>query len=82
MSFVAYGAESDFPIENLPYGVFSTAANVPTDAPARCLLYSHAQPAHRIGVAIGDSVLDLHAVAHLFDPAVQALIVQVALLWR
>jgi fumarylacetoacetase len=36
----------DFPIQNLPLGVLSTAGNVP-----------------RIGVAIGDSVLDLKAVA-------------------
>jgi hypothetical protein len=27
-SFIAYPETSDFPIENLPYGVFSTAENV------------------------------------------------------
>lgn len=27
-SFIAYSETSDFPIENLPYGVFSTAGNV------------------------------------------------------
>jgi hypothetical protein len=27
-SFIAYPETSDFPIENLPYGVFSTADNV------------------------------------------------------
>jgi fumarylacetoacetase len=42
-SFVPVGAASDFPIQNLPYGVFSTAA----------------LPAPRVGVAIGDYVLDL-----------------------
>ena len=42
-SFVPVDAGSDFPIQNLPYGVFSTAA----------------LPAPRVGVAIGDHVLDL-----------------------
>lgn len=42
-SFIDYPEESDFPIQNLPYGVFSTADN----------------PTHRIGVAIGDQILDL-----------------------
>jgi fumarylacetoacetase len=42
-SFIPVEAESDFPIQNLPYGVFSTAA----------------LPAPRIGVAIGNHVLDL-----------------------
>ena len=42
-SFVPVDADSDFPIQNLPYGVFSTSA----------------LPAPRIGVAIGDYVLDL-----------------------
>ncbi len=50
MSWVEYDPETDFPLENLPYGVFST----PED------------PQHRIGVAIGDSILDLSKVAHLF----------------
>jgi hypothetical protein len=27
-SFIPYSETSDFPIENLPYGVFSTAGNV------------------------------------------------------
>ena len=51
MSWVAVAPDSDFPIQNLPYGVFSTSAD----------------PRHRIGVAIGDSVLDLSAVSHLFQ---------------
>jgi fumarylacetoacetase len=42
-SFIPVDAASDFPIQNLPYGVFSTAA----------------LPAPRVGVAIGDHVLDL-----------------------
>lgn len=42
-SWVAVAAHSDFPIQNLPYGVFSTPSN----------------PKKRIGVAIGDFVLDL-----------------------
>lgn len=51
MSWVQYPQDSQFPIQNLPYGVFSTAA----------------QPEHRIGVAIGDLVLDLSKISHLFD---------------
>ena len=42
-SFIPVDPASDFPIQNLPYGVFSTAA----------------MPAPRVGVAIGDYVLDL-----------------------
>jgi fumarylacetoacetase len=42
-SFIAVDPASDFPIQNLPYGVFSTVA----------------LPAPRVGVAIGDHVLDL-----------------------
>jgi fumarylacetoacetase len=42
-SFIPVDAGSDFPIQNLPYGVFSTAA----------------LPTPRVGVAIGDHVLDL-----------------------
>lgn len=42
-SFIAVDPASDFPIQNLPYGVFSIAAN----------------PTPRVGVAIGDYVLDL-----------------------
>jgi len=49
-SFIPYSEASDFPIENLPYGVFSTAEN----------------HTHRIGVAIGDQILDLSVVSHLF----------------
>jgi len=42
-SWVPVAAESHFPIQNLPFGVFRTARN----------------PMARIGVRIGDSVLDL-----------------------
>ncbi|XP_060035556.1 fumarylacetoacetase isoform X2 [Erinaceus europaeus] len=50
MSFVPVPADSDFPIQNLPYGVFSTAAD----------------PRPRIGVAIGEQILDLSVIRHLF----------------
>ena len=42
-SFIPVDATSDFPIQNLPYGVFSTKDGL----------------APRVGVAIGDYVLDL-----------------------
>lgn len=42
-------AATDYPLQNLPYGVFRTASD----------------SAARIGVAIGDSILDLRAVAQI-----------------
>jgi fumarylacetoacetase len=45
-SFIAVAPDSDFPIQNLPYGVFSTGDD----------------PAPRVGVAIGDFALDLAAL--------------------
>lgn len=45
-SFVDISADSDFPIQNLPYGAFSSAAD----------------PKPRIGVAIGDLILDLAVI--------------------
>ena len=45
-SWVDVPADSDFPIQNLPFGIFSTADR-------------RARP----GVAIGNQILDLHAVA-------------------
>jgi fumarylacetoacetase len=45
-SWVPVGEASDFPLQNLPYGVFSSPGSPP-----------------RIGVAIGDHVLDLSIVA-------------------
>lgn len=50
-SYIPYSAESNFPLENLPYGVFSTVND----------------PIHRIGVAIGDKVLDLKNTKNIFD---------------
>ncbi|RWS25310.1 fumarylacetoacetase-like protein [Leptotrombidium deliense] len=51
MSFIHVSPESHFPIQNLPYGVFSTKKN----------------PVPRPGVAIGDQILDLSKVHQLFD---------------
>jgi len=51
MSWVNIPAKSNFSFENLPYGVFSTPS----------------EPQHRIGVAIGDLILDLSKISHLFD---------------
>ncbi|MQQ99587.1 fumarylacetoacetase [Glaciimonas soli] len=52
-SFIAVSPESHFPIQNLPFGIFSTVAD----------------PVPRVGVAIGDFVLDLAALedADLLD---------------
>ncbi|CAL8379672.1 unnamed protein product [Arctogadus glacialis] len=50
MSFVKVAEKSDFSYYNLPYGIFSTADN----------------PRHRIGVAIGDQILDLSVIKSLF----------------
>ncbi|RCI06480.1 hypothetical protein CU098_010075 [Rhizopus stolonifer] len=47
-SFVSVSKESDFPIQNIPFGVFSTAEK---DKP-------------RVGTAIGDHALDLSEIAH------------------
>jgi fumarylacetoacetase len=60
-SFIAVDATSDFPIQNLPYGVFSAKDGL----------------APRIGVAIGDYVLDLWQLAQdcrfdVVEPAVFA----------
>uniref|UniRef100_A0A8B9KJS8 Fumarylacetoacetase n=1 Tax=Astyanax mexicanus TaxID=7994 RepID=A0A8B9KJS8_ASTMX len=51
MSFIKVEENSDFSYHNLPYGVFSTQDN----------------PRHRIGVAIGDQILDLSVIKHLFN---------------
>uniref|UniRef100_A0A8C4GLB0 Fumarylacetoacetase n=1 Tax=Dicentrarchus labrax TaxID=13489 RepID=A0A8C4GLB0_DICLA len=50
MSFIKVDATSDFSFHNLPYGIFSTPDNVK----------------HRIGVAIGDQILDLSVILSLF----------------
>jgi len=47
MSWVQYGAGCEFPIQNLPFGVFQR----PDEAP-------------RCGVAIGDQIVDLHALSN------------------
>lgn len=50
-SYIDVSPDSHFPIQNLPYGVFSTPEN----------------PQHRVGVAIGDKILDVGVVKHLFN---------------
>uniref|UniRef100_A0A8C9TNN4 Fumarylacetoacetase n=1 Tax=Scleropages formosus TaxID=113540 RepID=A0A8C9TNN4_SCLFO len=50
MSFIKVDEKCDFSLHNLPYGVFSTADN----------------PRRRIGVAIGDQILDLSEIKSLF----------------
>ncbi|KAI8971909.1 Fumarylacetoacetase, partial [Mycotypha africana] len=46
-SFVNVSEDSDFPIQNIPFGVFSTKE----------------KPEARVGTAIGDYVLDLSELA-------------------
>ncbi|XP_056267993.1 fumarylacetoacetase isoform X1 [Pseudoliparis swirei] len=50
MSFLKVDASSDFSFHNLPYGIFSTPDH----------------PKRRIGVAIGDQILDLSVIKSLF----------------
>ncbi|CAP25644.1 Protein CBR-FAH-1 [Caenorhabditis briggsae] len=50
-SFIDVAPTSDFPIQNLPYGIFSTQPDGP----------------RHIGVAIGDQILNLAEIADLFD---------------
>ena len=52
-SFISVDPTSDFPIQNLPYGVFSTSTS----------------PTPRVGVAIGDQILDLAVLEGLIDLA-------------
>lgn len=55
-SFIEYDVDCEFPLQNLPWGIFSTA--------------DIAQP--RIGVAIGDQILDVAQIRHLFtSPALK-----------
>ncbi|KAG5678851.1 hypothetical protein PVAND_008484 [Polypedilum vanderplanki] len=54
-TFVDIPVGSDFPLQNLPYGVFSTANKVN----------------RRIGVAIGEKILDLSVVATFYPEYVQ-----------
>jgi len=50
MSFITVDEDCHFPIQNLPYGIFSVDSS-----------------AHRVGVAIGNYVLDLSQIKHLFN---------------
>jgi len=69
-SFVTVSSDSDFPIQNLPYGIFSTAANVRSSlllppASASCLLplLPPASPAAflcGVGVGVGMGVAYSH----------------------
>ncbi|KAL1921568.1 uncharacterized protein VTP21DRAFT_11284 [Calcarisporiella thermophila] len=54
-SFIDVPADSHFPIQNLPYGIFSTSSN----------------PTPRVGVAIGDHILDLSAIASLLSKEIK-----------
>ncbi|KAM7428859.1 hypothetical protein ABFA07_020222 [Porites harrisoni] len=56
MSFLQVSQDSHFPLQNLPYGVFSTSVN----------------PRHRIGVAIGEHVLDLCGISEFFTGPVMS----------
>ncbi|KAM7406660.1 hypothetical protein PAMP_001026 [Pampus punctatissimus] len=56
MSFIKVEATSDFSFHNLPYGIFSTSDN----------------PKRRIGVAIGDQILDLSVILSLFGGPVMS----------
>ena len=51
MSFLQINDDSDFSLDNLPYGIFTTAGN----------------ERKRIGVAIGTWILDLSTISHLFQ---------------
>ena len=51
MSWIAVPEGSDFTYANLPYGVFSEGDD----------------GRRRIGVAIGESIVDLGAIRHLFS---------------
>jgi fumarylacetoacetase len=63
-SWVPVSPESDFPIQNLPFGVFADGRM------------------QRIGVAIGDEILNLHAVAEagLFDDCCEPELLQAQVL--
>jgi fumarylacetoacetase len=68
MTWVEVPSGSDFPVENLPYGAFSTSDGRP-----------------RIGVAIGDRVLDLAPVLDdttFAEPTLNAFVAQGRPRWR
>ncbi|CAB4478174.1 uncharacterized protein OCT59_007399 [Rhizophagus irregularis] len=56
-SFIHVPPNSHFPIQNLPFGIFSTQQNL----------------SPRVGVAIGDQILDLTAITTLFEKYVPEL---------
>ncbi|CAG8494112.1 3068_t:CDS:2 [Paraglomus brasilianum] len=56
-SFIKVAPDSHFPIQNLPYGIFSTVEN----------------PNPRVGVAIGDEILDLSVIHALIEKHVPEL---------
>ncbi|XP_055359269.1 fumarylacetoacetase isoform X8 [Betta splendens] len=56
MSYIKVDKDSDFSFHNLPYGIFSTPDN----------------PKHRIGVAIGDQILDLSEIKSFFQGPVMS----------
>jgi len=59
---VEVGPESPFPITNIPFGVFSTQDSVSFLYKDQCLKYSIltvCQPGLRVGIAIGEYILDL-----------------------
>ncbi|CAG8488137.1 34859_t:CDS:2 [Racocetra persica] len=58
-SFIEVSADSHFPIQNLPFGVFSIAEDEISSA--------------RVGVAIGDQILDLIVISKLFEKHVPEL---------
>ncbi len=64
-SWIPVAAQSDFPIQNLPFGVFEPGDGTP-----------------RIGVAIGDQVLDCRAIAEagFFDDCCERKLLQAPLL--
>ena len=78
-SFIDVSPDSHFPIQNLPYGIFSTGTNVcmlicrrPDQHKTALIIvllslsYMYLQPSPRIGVAIGEYVLDVREVAQYF----------------
>uniref|UniRef100_A0A8C7SS35 Fumarylacetoacetase n=1 Tax=Oncorhynchus mykiss TaxID=8022 RepID=A0A8C7SS35_ONCMY len=66
MSFVKIDEKSDFSYHNLPYGVFSTPENLNRFSYTVSCAIKLGHPRHRIGVAIGDQILDLSVIKSLF----------------
>lgn len=73
-TFVNVPENSDFPIQNLPYGIFSTADNVRIkifNYSKKILLLRYFKANRRIGVAIGEQILDLSTVASFYPEHVR-----------